>query len=114
MFMNVSVHCAASFSRTFLSQCCIRVDVVSTTGMALCFPGMKAKAPLPHPGAPTGLGTHAAAAAAASSIHIAAEVPPPPGVPVLQKFDLRTLWSRGAGRVMVDPTTAVAMDHRDK
>jgi hypothetical protein len=36
-----------------------------------------------------------------------------PGVPS-KPVDLRTLWSRGAGRVMVDPTTAVAMDHRNK
>jgi hypothetical protein len=89
--------------------------------MALCLPGVTPfKFPTPHAGSPATLSCSQAAAAALPLPSTMAEPLKPTahlveaGVPTGKSFDLRTLWSRGTGRVMVDPTTAVAMDHRDK
>jgi len=83
--------------------------------MVLNFPAGGTKPPLPVPnvGSPAALVSSTGRSHSSSTpqlMELVAGGSPSKKPPL----DLRTLWARGTGRVMVDPTTAVALEHRDK
>lgn len=81
--------------------------VAADAGMALMFPHVSQQQAMPVD--PSAGGSCGVPVATHSSIHLQHTEHAAPRVKTL---DLPTLWFKGTGRRRVDPTTAVAMDHR--